>query len=102
MESSIPGLRHKLISSAVSGASSSSKSITKMFHERFMSQEDRYGNEYDINVTAHNPEYEFRFGLIPDMGTLPDKNVSLVLASNFFVKFTHPVDIVKDTNPMIQ
>eukprot|EP00965_Chrysotila_dentata_P179772 5935713-Pleurochrysis_carterae.AAC.1 len=102
MESSIPGLRHKMISSAVSGASSSTKSITKMFHERFMSPEDRLGNEYDIDVTAHNPVYEYRFGLVPDMGTLPDKNVSLVLTANYFVKFTHPVEIAKDTNPAIQ
>eukprot|EP00965_Chrysotila_dentata_P137974 4563667-Pleurochrysis_carterae.AAC.1 len=64
MESRIPGIRHKQISSAVTGAAHT-KSITKAFHERYMSPEDRMQDEYDIN-SLHTPEYEYRFGVLPD------------------------------------
>eukprot|EP00965_Chrysotila_dentata_P024737 820378-Pleurochrysis_carterae.AAC.1 len=66
MSCSIPVFQHKMVSSAVSGTGHHTKSITKVFSERYLSAEDRLSNEFNLNDPVHNPDYEYRFSIVPD------------------------------------
>jgi len=97
----IPGFKHKMVSSAVSGAGQSCKSITKTFSERMLSPEDRITNEYNIDAAVHSPEYEFHFSTLADLGTDNSKDHSIVITATYYCKFTNPKQIASDTDPVV-
>lgn len=91
----IPGSKHRACNSGIN-SDKNVKSITTMFKERYMTPEERVVNEYSINATTHNSNYQHRFMVIPEVLTASTKAHTLTVTVTYFCRFTKPVQLASD------